>query len=516
VSSQVKRVVIVGGGSAGWLTAGVIAADHRSLQAAGLEVTLVESPTVSPIGVGEGTWPSMRDTLRRIGLSETDFIRECDAAFKQGSKFVGWSGGGAEHYYHPFSLPQGYTEANLVAPWLQRHASTPYAELVSHQPQLCERGRAPKQVTTPEFAAVANYAYHLDAGKFGPFLQRHCTARLGVRHVVDHVAQIETADNGDIAALSTTANGRVAGDLFIDCTGFSSLLLGQHYGVPLLSVQPLLFNDSALAVQVPYAAADAPIASHTIGTARRAGWIWDIGLQSRRGVGHVYSSAHMSDTEAERILRDYVAAGTKGTTPVAPRKLSFRPGYRQTPWQRNCVAVGLSAGFVEPLEASALALVEFAAAMISDQLPATRALMDIVATRFNDAFCYRWERAVDFLKLHYLLSARTDSDYWREHRASASVRPRLVELLALWRHQPPSRYDFFRVEEIFPSASYHYVLYGMGFRPEPAAFPERADNAALAERYFGEAAALAKSMLAGLPDNRALLNHLQSYRLQRI
>jgi len=518
VSSQVKRVVIVGGGSAGWLTAGVIAADHRSPQGPGLEVTLVESPAVGPIGVGEGTWPSMRDTLRRIGVSETDFIRECDAAFKQGSKFVGWSNGESEHYYHPFSLPQGYTEANLVSAWLQRHAATPYAELVSYQPQLCERGRAPKQVTTPEFAAVANYAYHLDAGKFGQFLQRHCTARLGVRHVVDHVARIEPADNGDIAAVVTAAQGRIAGDLFIDCTGFASLLLGQHYGVPLLSVQPLLFNDSALAVQVPYATADAPIASNTISTARPAGWIWDIGLQTRRGVGHVYSSAHMSDSEAETILRDYVGAiaNPKDAASLAPRKLSFRPGYRQSLWERNCVGVGLAAGFVEPLEASALALVEFSAAMISDQMPATRASMDIVAARFNDAFRYRWERAVEFLKLHYLLSARTDSPYWREHRTGASVPPRLADLLVLWRHQPPSRYDFFRIEEIFPSASYHYVLYGMGFRPEPAAFPERPDNPALAERYFGEAATLAQSMLAGLPAHRALLNHLQSYRLQRI
>jgi hypothetical protein len=284
------------------------------------------------------------------------------------------------------------------------------------------------------------------------------------------------------------------------------------------SVQPLLFNDSALAVQVPYPSADAPIASQTIGTASKAGWIWDIGLQTRRGVGHVYSSAHMSDAEAEGILRDYIAAGAgeKAARALAPRKLSFRPGYRQTLWLRNCVAVGLSAGFVEPLEASALALVEFSAAMISDQLPATRASMDIVAARFNDAFCYRWERAVEFLKLHYLLSARTDSAYWLEHRTPSTVPPRLAELLALWRVHPPSRYDFFRIEEIFPSASYHYVLYGMGFRPEPAGFPERPENAALAERYFGEAAELGKSMLAGLPANRALLSHLQNFRLQRI
>ena len=154
--------------------------------------------------------------------------------------------------------------------------------------------------------------------------------------------------------------------------------------------------------------------------------------------------------------------------------------------------------------------------MISDQLPATRALMDTVAARFNDAFRYRWERAIDFLKLHYLLSRRSDSAYWHEHRLPATVPPRLAELLEMWRYQGPSRYDFHRIEEIFPAASYQYVLYGMGFRPDARALPEPAQNAALAQRCFAEAATLGKSMLAALPTNRALLNHLQSYRLQRI
>ena len=528
MSKQVKRVVIVGGGSAGWLTAGLIAADYRRDPASdggpALELTLVESPAVGPIGVGEGTWPSMRDTLRRIGVSETDFIRECDASFKQGSKFVGWvDGGAADHYYHPFTLPQGYGEADLVAQWQRAHATMPYAELVCYQPRLCEHGRAPKQVTTPEYAAVANYAYHLDAVKIGQFLQRHCTTRLGVRHIVDHVTTIESAADGDIAALLTAAHGRIEGDLYIDCTGIASLLLGAHYAIPLLPVREVLFNDAALAVQVPYAQPDAPIASHTLSTAQSAGWIWDIGLQSRRGVGHVYSSAHTSDEAAAQALRSYVAAslatagaaaeGTRMAEALTPRKLSFQPGYRQRFWHRNCVAVGLSAGFVEPLEASALALVEFSATMISEQLPATRELMDLVAARFNDAFRYRWERTIDFLKLHYVLSRRSDSAYWSDHRAPASRSARLAELLSLWRHHAPSRHDFHRIEEIFPAASYHFVLYGMGFRPEPQA---GAHAAARAEGYFSEAAALGKSMLAGLPTNRALLEHLKTHRLQKI
>ncbi len=511
--------MIVGGGSAGWLTAGIIAADHRGGAGPRLEVTLVESPTVPPIGVGEGTWPSMRDTLRRIGVAETDFIRECDASFKQGSKFVAWAtGSDAEHYYHPFSLPQGYGEVDLVASWLARQPTPRFADLVSFQPHLCEAGRAPKQATTPEYAAVANYAYHLDAGKFGPFLQLHCTGKLGVRHLLDHVTAIETREDGDIAALSTAAHGRVEGDLFIDCTGFAAKLLGQHYGVPLVSLAPVLFNDAALAVQVPYGVPDAPIASQTISTARSTGWVWDIGLQSRRGVGYVYSASHATDAEAEAVLRAYVAAGTGPAVAEAlvPRKLTFQPGYRQTQWHRNCVAVGLAAGFVEPLEASALALVEFSAIAISEQLPPTRALMDVVARRFNDAFRYRWERAVEFLKLHYLLSKRADSDYWRDHRRPATVPPRLTELVALWASRPPSRHDFVRIEEIFPSASYHYVLYGMGFRPDGPIETVRPGNLPEGARYFDEAAALAGKMLAGLPTNRALLDHLRTYRLQRI
>lgn len=514
---MVKQLVIVGGGSAGWLTAGVIAAEHRAKDGAGLSVTLLESPDVSPIGVGEGTWPTMRDTLRRIGIGEAAFLRACDASFKQGSKFERWVDGRAhDYYFHPFVLPQGYLETNLVAGWLARHAATPFADLVSFQPHLCAQGRAPKQAATPEFAAVANYAYHLDAGKFGVFLRDFCVRELGVRHVADHMTGVQSAPNGDIAAVVTRAHGALTGDLFVDCTGLGCGLLGGHFGVPLLKQRHVLFNDTAVALQVPYAGEGAPIASHTISTAQEAGWIWDIGLPTRRGVGYVFSGAHTSVSAAEQALARYVAA-TGGTLAGAvPRTLHFEPGYRREFWHRNCVAIGLSAGFVEPLEASALALVELSAAMLSDEMPATRASMDIVARRFNDFFTYRWERVVDFLKLHYVLSRREDSDFWRDGRLPESVPDRLRELLELWRHQPPSRYDLHRVEEVFPSASYQYVLYGMGFRPEPDGFSRRADDADRADGYFREVAALTRRMLAALPSNRDLLAHIGKNGISKI
>jgi len=510
-SRLIQHIVIVGGGSAGWLSAGVIAAAHPSLT-----VTLVESPDVAPIGVGEGTWPTMRDTLSKIGVSESDFFRECDAAFKQGSKFQGWvTGQENDYYFHPFVLPQGYSDTPLAGRWQERHPDVPFADLVSFQPHLCVQGRAPKQAATPEFAAVANYGYHLDAGKFGLFLRRHCIDKLGVRFVQDHVGAINSHDNGDIASLQLREHGALEGDLFVDCTGMQSLLLGKHFGVDFLSQKHVLFNDCALAIQVPYARDDSPIASQTTSTAQTNGWVWDIGLPTRRGVGYVYSSAHTDDGAAETVLRRYL--DSTGTPDAGtPRKLSFQPGYRRQFWHRNCVAIGLSAGFIEPLEASALALVELSASMLSDEMPATREIMDIVARRFNEAFTYRWERVIDFLKLHYVLSQRTDSAYWHDNRDAASIPDRVAEMLALWKHRAPSRYDFGRIDEVFPSASYQYVLYGMGFKTEFNTADQRPEIGLMADAHFREAAALTAKMLPALPSNRELIDHIRRHGMPKI
>ncbi len=515
---QVKTVVVVGGGSAGWLTAGVLAAEHQAKLPSGIEVILVESPDVNPIGVGEGTWPTMRTTLHKIGISETDFIRECDASFKQGSKFSGWvTGGEKDYYYHPFTLPQGYNETNLVANWQPLRDRVAFADAVCFQGALCEKGFAPKQITTPEYAAVANYAYHLDAGKFAQLLLKHCTEKLGVKHILDHVTGVNSDPNGDIASVSSKEHGDIAGDLFIDCSGFRSLLLGQHYEVPFVSRADTLFIDRALAVQVPYANEDSPIASQTIGTAQAAGWIWDIGLSSRRGVGHVYSSAHTSDDQAEAALRAYIepSLGNKANSPGV-RRISFNPGHRQKFWHRNCVAVGMAAGFLEPLEASALALVELSAAMISEQLPASRETMAIVAERFNDKFRYRWDRVIDFLKLHYILTRRTDSDFWADNCQASTIPDSLQELVALWRHHYPWHNDFTQVDEVFPSASYQYVLYGMGFVTEPRGTTRKSESDEQANKLFRENMERTRQLLAALPSNRELINKIKQYGLPKI
>ncbi len=518
MTQSIRHVVILGGGSAGWLTAGVLAAEHGGPGADDLRITVIESPDVPIIGVGEGTWPTMRDTLRRIGVSEADFIRECEGAFKQGSQFVNWTDAGPrDTYYHPFHLPGGYDEADLIGGWRQHHPDAQFDHLVCAQPHLCDANKGPKQFATPEYASVANYAYHLDAAKLGGFLRKHCVSRLNVRHVPDLVTEVRSHDNGDIAALRTREHGDIAGDLFIDCTGLRALLIGQHLGEPLLPQQHLLFNDRAIPTQVPYTDARAPIACQTISTAQKFGWIWDIGLQGRRGIGHVYSSAYGSEQDAHDALVRYIVdtGGREQDITWVPR-VRIEPGYRLRPWRNNCVAVGLSSGFLEPLEASSLVLVELAAAMIADQFPATRDTMDILATRFNDTFRYRWERVVDFLKLHYVLSRRDDSDYWRDHRREETWPERLRDLLALWCYQPPSRYDLYRIEEVFPWASYQYILYGMGFVPQGRAGTAHTAAIQRAERCFRQTAEQTARMLAALPGHRELIDHIRARGLPRV
>jgi len=511
MEKPINKVVVVGGGTAGWITACLIAAEQEHADDRRPSITLIESPDIPIIGVGEGTWPSMRLTLQKIGLHEADLIRECGASFKQGTQFVAWAEGDeSQRYVHPFSFPLEYSNLNLAGFWLNHRDRAAFAELVTPQTHIVAAGLAPKQATTPEYAFNVNYGYHLDASRFARLLHSHGVRKFNIDYVSANVAGIESEAGGDITALRLDTGTKIEGDLFVDCTGQKALLIGDHYGVGLESVRDVLFNDTAIAVQVPHEDPDTAIASTTMSTATNVGWIWDIGLQERRGIGHVYSSGHSSEDDAMKTVRDYVQRTTSGINvdDLTFRPITFEPGYRRELWVNNCVAVGLSAGFVEPLEASALALIEQAAAIIGQQFPANREIMSVVARRFNHRMSYHWERLIEFLKLHYVLSRRTDSRYWHDCREPETCPPGLRDKLAIWEQQPPWHDDSPRVDELFPSASYQYVLFGMGFVPShsypPGVNPER-------DRKRAES--LAKSnhentqrMLNLLPTNRELIN----------
>ena len=507
MSTAIKSIVIVGGGTAGWITAGRIAAKHKANP--DIKVTLIESPNISIIGVGEGTWPTMRNTLLKMGISETDFMRECDATFKQGAKFAKWVDGTPnDFYYHPLTLPQGFNKVDLPPYWQTEFSHQSFSEAVCFQEQVCENGLAPKLITTAEYGSIANYAYHLNAGKFAEFLKKHCVNKLGVTHILGDVINVNSTDNGDIKSVNTQQQGDIAGDLFVDCTGFSSLLLGQHLQVPFCDKSDVLFIDTAIATQVPYEHEDSPIASHTISTGQAAGWIWDIGLVQRRGTGYVYSSNHSTHDKAEQVLRDYIGPAAKD---LSFRKIPIKSGHRKLFWKNNCVAVGLAAGFLEPLEASAIVLVELSAEMIAEQLPACREVMDITAKRFNETFLYRWDRIIDFLKLHYILSKRSDNSFWSDNRNPDTIPESLQELMQLWRYRSPSNCDFTSNNEVFPAASYQYVLYGMGFKMDSRFITHSLTEQRMAAEQLAQNAIAVKKALSVLPTNRELIKKIHAY-----
>ncbi|WP_289030799.1 tryptophan halogenase family protein [uncultured Paraglaciecola sp.] len=516
---QISKIVIVGGGSAGWITAGILAAKHNCKLSPSVQVSVIESADIATVGVGEGTWPSMRATLKDMGIFETDFIKQCDVSFKQGSKFVNWQTGENDAYYHPFTPPVGLPEFNIAPYWLAVKDKVSFADAVCTQGILSEKYLAPKQISTPEYAFNLNYGYHLDASKFAEFLKQHCTENLGVEHIQGKVIKVNNDNEGYIHSLDLESQQAIYGDLFIDCTGFSSLLLGQHYQVPFESKKRILMNDSAVAIQVPYESDSSPIASCTISTAQKSGWTWDIGLPTRRGAGYVYSSTHCDDTEAQQTLFEYLQnTGVPANVldKVTPRKISFTPGHRKEFWHKNAVAIGISAGFIEPLEASALVLIELSARLVSEQLPQNREHMAIVSSRFNDTFNYRWQRIVDFLKLHYVLSKRDDSEYWKAMSSADSTPDSLKELLELWKYQTPSKYDNQQAEELFPFASFQYVLYGMGYETQLSESDVKPHNVQESQRLFKENQQHLSRLNQALPSNRELLNKINQYGLSRI
>lgn len=519
-SGTINKVVIVGGGTAGWLTANHLAKQlsAKNSTESGVEIILVESPNIATIGVGEGTVPMMRKSLQQLGISETEFIQQCDVTFKQGIKFVDWLNNprveSPQHYHHIFDYPVINELDNLTAYWLKGLAGDDcsFVDAMAFQGKICDAGLAPKDITMPEFQGRSNYAYHLDAAKFAKLLTKNALNNLGVKHVLAEVNDVQCHSNGDIASLHTDTAGTICADLFVDCTGFQSLLLGKALGVKFIDKSDILFADHALAAQVPYENDQQSIPSFTISTAKENGWIWDIGLTQRRGTGYVYSSKHTNHDDAEKVLRQYL--GHQGES-ASVRKIAMNIGYRETFWHKNCVAIGLSQGFVEPLEATGLLVFDATAKMLASQFPASREHMDIVAKQFNKRITASWEKVIEFIKLHYFLSKRDDSQFWIDNRDPSTCPEELLDRLALWKHQLPSSYDFNSGFDIFNLENYLYVLYGMQFDTNVDAFNYRFNQHKQAQKLFEKVDEHTQMLLKHLPQNRDLLNKIHRFGLQK-
>ena len=506
---RARRVLIVGGGTAGWITAGYLARMLGADRPGGIAITLVESEEIGILGVGEGTFPTIRKTLARIGIDETDLIRRCGASFKQGARFVDWryTPGTAQpdHYLHAFQEVQEQDGLELLPYWLLGNAGDAgWDEAATPQKRAADAHRAPKLPSHPGYVGPLNYAYHFDAAALAKLLREQGIAN-GVDHTIDTVTEVRLGEDGAITGVGTSANGVLTADLYIDCTGFRAELIGKALGQPWKSCRDKLFCDSAIALQLPYQTPDEPVASYTISTAQSFGWIWDIGLNDRRGLGHVYSSAYGDAETAEAILRHYAGPGAEQ---LEVRRFRFDAGYREINWHKNCVAVGLSSGFFEPLEATGIVFSEMAAGLIANLFP-WAGDFETSARQFNANMCRRYERTLDFIKLHYCISERRDHPFWIDNVAASSIPDSLSEQLDCWRHRPPNELDIDRNIDIFTESSWQYVLYGMGWKTDLSAKASVYRYAAEARQAFANIRSQGDYALANLPGNRDLIRYAQ-------
>ena len=460
---QPLRIVVLGGGTAGWMAATLMAHHWRERP---VRISVLESPEIGIIGVGEGSTPSLKGFFDTLGIAESAWMPRCHATYKAAIEFRGWSSApGHGSYMHPFpsDLDDRSVPALLHAAGLRRNG----IDLDAHPDRYFLNGVLARQRLAPvspdHFPFRMAYGYHFDATEIGRFLRDWGVAR-GVLHIEGTMGEVVQDAAGDIRALHTTDGREIAGDFFVDSTGFRSLLCQQALGVAFLPFAENLFNDSAVVVQTPHD--DAPIECHTTSTALGAGWVWRIPLTHRIGNGYVYSSRYIDDDRAELELRRHL-----GLAENAPplRRLKMKVGRIERPWVRNCLAVGLSQGFIEPLEATALHIVHETVERFVEAFTHGH-FGDSLRDEYNARINARFDGVRDYIVAHYRMSSRSDTEYWRDCSSNEKLSPSLRCLLEAWfagenLDQEIRRQDIGRY---FSTASWHCLLGGYGAYPDPA------------------------------------------------
>ena len=504
MNNNIQHIVILGGGTAGWLAANHVGKALRGNP--NYRLTVIESPDIPTIGVGEGTVPMMRQTLKSFGISEDEFIARCDVSFKQSIQFVNWldktKHGANNSYHHLFDFPFPF-EQDLTPYWLQNCSTRSFADTVSVQAGLCNAQLAPKTLQHRPYEGDSTYAYHLDARKFAMLLSEHAQKHFGVKHQQHNIIDAQLSEQGNITALVTADGQLLPFDFYIDCSGFSSLLLGKVLQVPFIDKSAELMIDKALTVQVPTDSAQ-PLPSSTLATAHQAGWIWDIALPHRRGVGFVYASKFMDAANARRKLEHYLGVDI---SELNVREIPMTVGFRQQFWKGNCVALGLAQGFVEPLEATSILLTDYSARLLAAAIPGNSAELAHLALQFNQRLEYSWLRVIDFIKLHYYVSDRNDSAFWRAMREPDSASEQLKILLAKWRYKVPQSSDFFSKFDVFDVENYLYVLYGMRYETKTPWLEQHYQD--WAEQKVAQVADVRQRLSKQLPSHRQLVQQIK-------
>lgn len=490
----IRTVVIVGGGTAGWMSAAFLA---RTLAGTNVSITVVESEEIGTVGVGEATIPPIGFFNTVLGLDEADFMRATKATIKLGIEFDGWVSDG-HRYLHPFGQFGGSVEGVSFHAFLLRARKNGLpANLWDYSPNAvaAAQGRfapPPKDRQSPMDLA---YAYHFDAGLYARYLRAYAEAR-GVKRIDAVIDSVECrTDDGGVHRLHLRDGRTVEGDFFVDCSGFRGLLIGDVLKVDYLDWSALLPANRAVAVPDTSAGGLVP---YTRATAQRAGWQWRIPLQHRTGNGYVYVSDFISDDEAAASLMGHL----QGTPLSEPRFLRFKTGRRRISRAKNVVAIGLSSGFLEPLESTSIHLIQHGLIKLAATFPLGR-VDDASAALYNRIMAEEMEQVRDFLIAHYYLNARTGEPLW-DYMRHMAIPDSLVEKIELFRRRGLCLYPN---QTIFQEANWLALLWGQGIIPD--AYDPLADAVPL-ERLRGNLDYLKRNYAEAasrLPTHEAFLDH---------
>lgn len=461
--SRIESITIVGGGSSGWMTAMYLNKlyNHHDKTVA---IRLIESPDIGIIGVGEATVHSIRFFFAALGLDEKELLRETNASLKTGILFRDWMQpvkGKTHEYFHSFEQQQLGNVVDISTAWMlnRRFENERYDEGVSISSHLIKQNHSPKTASSRNYQGVVPYGYHLDAVLLGRFLRRKAVEQ-GVEHIQATVTDVECDESGIVNIV--TEEGVFSADFYIDCTGFKSLLMNKLKSDNWQSFEDALPCNRAVAIQTEYAEQQTP-KSYTLATAIENGWVWEIDLVNRRGSGYVYDGNRLTPEQAEERLLEHLGRPEKI---IKTNHLKMRIGCLKEFWVKNCVAIGLSGGFIEPLESTGLHLINLAVRMLGTHLnsqPTEQAVRD----SYNQALQGVYQDLKQFIVLHYCLSDRRDSEFWKDAIQTAKYCDGLEQKIDLWRHKICEFMDLAGgYVSIFNDENYRSVIYGMNHFPQ--------------------------------------------------
>jgi len=421
---KVESICIVGGGSSGWMTAALLSKEHPDI-----EMCLIESPTIKPIGVGESTLAHFNRYLNRLGLKDEDWMRQCNATYKASIRFKNFRENKGEAFQYPFG--EWGPPDDEIADHLTRffelqcvygrkiYPPEEFARFCNRQTYMADAGKMPMEIPGPfgeskyeKYDPDNDLSYHLNADKFGEYLRDNIAVPNGVHHIKGDVHNVIKTPEGNISAVTTVDGGAISADLFIDCTGFRSLLLEQHMGVPFISFKDQLFNDRALVTHIEYDDKETQMHCYTDCVALNNGWVYNIPMWNNIGTGYIYSSKYISDDDAEKEFREYL--------PESAQNCQFNPikikhGKHVHAWEKNVVGIGLAYGFLEPLESTGLMTTHENLLVLTDMLHCRDGHVTHHERLMFNYTCERMLEAMkNFVTLHYTMSLREDTPYWKD------------------------------------------------------------------------------------------------------